>query len=171
LRELLRKSEKISNFDEIHSIINQISIFGALPEYQTDAVLKKMEKIRYGSGELIFRQGDPPSHIYVVKKGLVNIILEKNSSRYQLAALDVGNCFGETSVIGIQPHSASAYSSGETELIVLSRTALFSFYNEDPKLFSMIILNIAREACRRLNRTDNLLLDSYEEKNEKNDYY
>jgi hypothetical protein len=45
-----------------------------------------------------------------------------------------------------------------TELIVLSRRALLSIYQSDKKLFSLLILNIAREASRRLHRTEEIML-------------
>jgi len=75
-----------------------------------------------------------------------------------LVVYGVGRCFGETSAIGILPHSASAVAVEDTELIVLSTRALHRLYLEDTKLFGMLILNIAREACRRLHRTDEILL-------------
>ncbi len=70
----------------------------------------------------------------------------------------MGDCFGETAAIGIQPHSASALAVEDTELIVLSRAALLSIFDSDKELFGMLILNIAREACRRLHKSDEIFL-------------
>ena len=61
-------------------------------------------------------------------------------------------------MIGIQPHAATAITVDDTELIVLSRNALLSLLKSDLELFSILILNIAREACRRLHKTDEILL-------------
>jgi hypothetical protein len=41
---------------------------------------------------------------------------------------------------------------------VLSSQAIHELYCEEPALFGILILNIAREACRRLHRTDELML-------------
>ena len=46
----------------------------------------------------------------------------------------------------------------DVELLVLSRKALLSFLKTDLELFSILILNIARESCRRLSQTDQILL-------------
>jgi len=43
-------------------------------------------------------------------------------------------------------------------LIVLSRQALLSIYKQDLELYSILLLNIAREACRRLHHSDEVLL-------------
>jgi hypothetical protein len=44
------------------------------------------------------------------------------------------------------------------ELLVLPRPALFGLHHAHPELFGWLVLNIAREACRRLYQTDQVLL-------------
>jgi hypothetical protein len=61
-------------------------------------------------------------------------------------------------VIGIQPHQGAAIAVIDTQLIVLSRKSLMSIYASDKELFSILILNIAREVCRRLYASDNIFL-------------
>ena len=65
---------------------------------------------------------------------------------------------GETSVIGIVTHGATAMAMEETDLIVLSRQAILSLYKSDVELFAVLIWDIAREACRRLHKADEVLL-------------
>ena len=49
------------------------------------------------------------------------------------------------------------------DLVVLPASALHTLFEQDAKLFGMLILNIAREACRRLHKTDEILLHYAEE--------
>ena len=84
--------------------------------------------------------------------------VEDDQTAYELAEFSVGQCFGETSLIGIQPQSATMMAEEDSELILFSGTALHSLYKEDTKLFSKILLNIARETCRRLAQTDDVML-------------
>ena len=129
-----------------------------LSEKQLYFVFRQLQKVSYCANEYIFRQGEPPSHIYIVKSGQVKIVIESEEWPLEMCVFGVGECFGETSIIGIQRHSASAVAVGDTELIVFSRSALFSVFDSDKELFAMLILNIAREACRRLHKTDEILL-------------
>ncbi len=76
----------------------------------------------------------------------------------ELIEFDVGRCFGESSMIGIQPQTANAIAIEKTELIVLSGTALLSLYNEYMDIYAIVILNIAREISRRLYNVDDILL-------------
>jgi CRP-like cAMP-binding protein len=88
----------------------------------------------------------------------VKLVINEKSDPLELIVFGEGQCFGETSVIGIQPHAATAIAVEDTELIVLSRNALLSLMKTDIELFSILTLNIAREACRRLHKTDEILL-------------
>ena len=147
------------DFESIAPIIKKIALFGGLTDEQINSVGALLETVSYRHGDLIFQEGKEPSHIYIIKSGKVKIVCEtKNKNPFEIVVLDVGECFGETSVIGILPHSGSALATEETELIVLSRNILMKLYQTDAKLFGIIILNIAREACRRLYRTNYALL-------------
>ena len=146
------------DIENVLPILGKISLFGGLTEKQLYAVLHSLERVSYKADEFIFRQGDAPSHIYIIQSGKVKMVAEEAGTPLELMEMDVGHCFGETAVIGIQHHSASTVATEPTELIVLSRRALFSFAETDPALFATMTLNIAREACRRLHAADETLL-------------
>jgi len=138
-------------------VLDKISLFGGLSEDQLRTLVRHAEAVSYTAGERIFAQGDAPSHIYIILRGRVKIVVDIDETPLELVAYEEGHCFGETSAIGIQPHSATALVEKDADLIVLSAHALQALYNEEPRLYGMLILNIAREACRRLHRTDQLL--------------
>ncbi len=148
----------LTGIESVLSILNKISVFAGLSEAQLYFVFRVLEQVSYNEDELIFRQGGPPSHIYIVKSGRVKLYLDGGDAVLELIEFDVGHCFGESSLIGIQPHTASAVAVEKTELIVLAGTALLSLYNSHPDIYGLIILNIARETCRRLAKADDTLL-------------
>ena len=146
------------DIEEIRPILGKISIFAGLSEKQLHTLFRFLEKARYKAGANIFNEGEQPSHIYIVQSGGVKLVANAKQTPLELIVFEEGQCFGETSVIGIQPHAATAISVKDTELIVLSRNALLSLFKIDLELFSILILNIAREACRRLHKTDEILM-------------
>jgi CRP/FNR family transcriptional regulator, cyclic AMP receptor protein len=152
------------DIENILPILNKISIFGGLTEQQLSALLGLLQKVSYKAGETIFKEGDQPSYIYIIKSGEVKIIVDAERENLELISLGTGHCFGETSVIGIQTHSATAVAVVDTELIVLSRRMLLTIFEKDKELFSILILNIAREACRRLHKADEILLQYFHAK-------
>ena len=146
------------DIEDVLPILNEISIFAGLSDKQLYTLFRLLEKTCYKKGEKVFEQGSQPSNIYIIKSGSVKLVINEKSDLLELIVFEEGQCFGETSVIGIQPHAATAIAVEDTELIVLSRNALLSLLKTDLDLFSILILNIAREACRRLYKTDEILL-------------
>ena len=146
------------DIEDILPILSEISIFAGLSDKQLYTLFRHLEKVSYKAGENIFNEGEEPSHIYIVQSGGVKLVANAKQTPLELIVFEEGQCFGETSVIGIQPHAATAISVEDTELIVLSRNALLWLFKIDLELFSILILNIAREACRRLHKTDEILM-------------
>jgi len=153
-----RRSYSLLEIDEVLPILNEISIFAGLSDVQLHKLFQLLRKTSYKAGEKVFEEGEEPSHIYIVQSGSVKLVVNAEDTPLELIVFEEGQCFGETSVIGIQPHAATAVCVEDTELIVLSRNTLLSLYKSDLELFSTLILNIAREACRRLAKTDEILL-------------
>jgi len=148
----------LTDVENVLAILNRISILAGFSEEQLHHIFGLLEKVSYKADEKIFEQGEQPSHIYIVESGRVKLTVSRDNTNLELIVFEAGCLFGEASVIGIQPHCATAIAVEDTELIVLSRTALLSIYESDTKLFSILILNIAREVCRRLHASDKTLL-------------
>lgn len=146
------------DIENVLPILNKISLFGALDDAQLYTVFQMLETEHYRKGEFVFQQGDAPDHIRIVRSGRVRIVEEVEGTPMELVEFKTGECFGETSVIAIHPHSASAIVMEDSEFLVLPRDKMFGLYKTDPKVFGMLMLNIAREACRRLKRTENTML-------------
>jgi CRP/FNR family transcriptional regulator, cyclic AMP receptor protein len=146
------------DIENVLPILNKISILGGLNDRQIYTIFRKMESVSYRAGETIFEQGDKPSHIYIIRRGGVKMVAEADGTPMELVEYGEGQCFGETAAIGILPHSATALVVRDADLIVLSGRAIHELYREDSALFGILILNIAREACRRLHKTDEILL-------------
>ncbi|EKD28469.1 MAG: hypothetical protein ACD_79C00291G0004 [uncultured bacterium] len=154
----LKEYDNCLSIEEIVPILRDISIFGGLSDEQLQNTCKHLKKVPYAKDEIVFREGDQPSHIYIIKNGRIKIVKSIDETPLEIITFEIGQCFGETSVIGIKPHAATAVAIEDAELIVLSRQALMTFFQSDKELFSILILNIAREACRRLYKTDEILL-------------
>ncbi|MCE9614399.1 MAG: cyclic nucleotide-binding domain-containing protein [Lentisphaerae bacterium] len=148
----------IGDFSSIVPILNKISILGGLSEADLAVLFQRMETAVYEAGERIFLQGDSPTHIYIVRSGRVRIVVDIDTTPLELVEYVTGQCFGETSAIGIQPHSATAVAIERTAILALSARALHELYHADVRVFGLLILNIAREACRRLHRADQTFL-------------
>jgi CRP/FNR family cyclic AMP-dependent transcriptional regulator len=150
--------EQLLEIERVIPILNKITLFGGLNDKQLYAVFRLLKRVCYKAEEYVFKQGDQPSHIYIILCGKVKIVVDVEGTPLEMIELHEGQCFGDTAVLAVQLHSASAITVEDTELIVLSREALLSTFDSDKDLFGMLILNLAREASRRLHNTDEVLL-------------
>ncbi len=146
---------ELNDYNEILSILDKISIFGGLTRKQLSIIFEDLKKIYVNEGEYIFKQGGSPDNIYIIRSGSIKIREEfEGKEPYDIITFSTGECFGETELIGIFPYIASAIAFEKSELIVFSRKTLRKLYKTELPIFSSIILNVARESCRRLAQTN-----------------
>lgn len=135
---------------KIRPILSDISLLGGLTDAQLETVFAELRTLQFKKDDTIFKQNEQPTYIYIVLSGRVKIVSSYKDTTLELFEVGPGQCFGETALIGIQPHSASAIALQDCEIIVISRDALQSIYDQDKELYSMLVLNIARETSRLL---------------------
>ncbi|WP_321329677.1 Crp/Fnr family transcriptional regulator [uncultured Ilyobacter sp.] len=144
---------------EILQMIDKISIFGGLNVEQAGKILDHSNYLEVAKDENVMLQGMSPKSIYVVLKGRVEVYEESNNKIYPMMFMGEGECFGEVEILGIFPNMASVKTVEDTEFIEIPKNQLHKFSHKDMKIFNILILNMAREACRRLARADKSLME------------
>ena len=138
--------------------LKNVSIFGGLSEADISGIFNQCTVVSYKAGDILIREGTPATEIYLVLTGTIKIVLQIDNDPFEVVRFGSGDCLGETSVIGVLEHSASAVCVTDASFLVLSRKFLMDVFRENKTMFSMLLLNIARELARRLHNTDKLLL-------------
>jgi CRP/FNR family transcriptional regulator, cyclic AMP receptor protein len=64
---------------------------------------------------------------------------------------------GEMSLIDIQPRSATVRAVAPSVLLRLEHSEIGKLYRSHPEVYTLLVLNIAREISRRLRRADQVL--------------
>ena len=146
------------NRDAIVSFLPEISMFGGITETQQNEIINRLEVGTFKRGETIFQAGDDPIHIYIVKSGVVALFIADGEMKIEKKRLGKGECFGHVALISVNKHNLSAVAAVDSEIIVFSKELLHRLHHEDSELFSLLVLNIARELARQLQFTDDLLL-------------
>jgi CRP-like cAMP-binding protein len=149
---------QLKDAESVLPILSKISIFGGATDFQRREIFGRLETRFFKKGDCIFQRGDEPEHIYIVKSGEVDLRITDNEVVLHKKVLEVGECFGEASLMSMHRHTATAIAAADTEIIALARHALNQLRHEDPALFSLLLINIARELARRLKTTDDILL-------------
>ena len=146
------------NKEELHSLLKNVTIFSGIDDTNLEKIHSQCEVVEKKEGEVIITEGTDATQIFIVLKGRVKVVLNLDKGPLEIVTLGPGNCVGEASIIGIQKHCASAVIDEDAEVLIFPRHVLMDIYTNDKELFSLLILNIARELARRLYRTDQALL-------------
>ncbi len=140
--------------------LREVGLFGALSDEFLEHLASTLTVRRVLVGETIFREGEPAREMYVVLDGEMEVLKKSRKGREtRVAILGPHDCFGEMSIIDMQPRSATVRALGSTRLLRISTEEMDALYRHDLKSYALIVLNIARDMSRRLRVTDGLLAD------------
>jgi signal transduction histidine kinase len=110
-------------------ILRKISLFKELTEEQLKLLLKGTNAW-LNSGEMLFNQGDPAKHFYVVLEGAVRISREISNREFVLGTYVTGTFFGEVPLLAGTPHPASG--------LAVCRSHVYSLQEDD--FWQMLII-------------------------------
>ena len=105
-----------------------------LPEAELDELLGAGVAVRsYGGGEVLFREGDPPDGLYLIRRGSVTISREIAGREIVLSYLSAGNYVGEMALISESPRTATVKAAVTTETLVLEAAAFKRVLARNPR--------------------------------------
>lgn len=142
----------------VHAILSRISFLGGLSEEQLAVIMGLLECGEFAKGEMIARRGEEPTHIFIIASGRVDLLIADGEHSVAKRFFEVGDCFGEAALLSLVNNTASFVAAEDSSLIAFSRKSLNRLHRENPDLFCRLILNLARDLARKLQYTDEILL-------------
>ena len=136
------------------------SLFGGLSEPELVLIRAYLDERAYPEGEVILSQGQPNNSVYFIADGEVSVIHHSESDPAQskvITVLKKGDSFGEMELIDIQNCAASVITTKPTRVITLSNRDMYVISKTNLKVYTMLILNLARDISRRLRAADEML--------------
>ena len=122
--------EKISHFKStIKKTNNTLSFFSQLQYMKKTQIFRNtsdnklikichlMNKEKYNDGDIILKEGEIGDKFYIIKKGKVKVYKDNKYIR----VLEVGNCFGETSLLIHKPRTATIIAVDKCSFYVLTK--------------------------------------------------
>ena len=114
-----------------------------------------VEERSFAAGEYIFRAGENSDRLYLIRQGVVRIVLPLNHGGYHnLASFGRGNFFGEMAFLDGGVRSANAVATQPTSLFAISRAVFDAVSVQQPEVASRIMSELARALAVRLRRSD-----------------
>ena len=145
---LLLGAEIMANTHRREAILLRELLDDGLDDEKAGNRLAGNFELRLEAGETLFREGDPGHEMYVVLEGAVRLLRGER----ELAVMRRGSYFGEMSLLGGNPRSATAVAADAVRLAVITQANFDLLVRENPAL----VRTLLEELARRLERTNAL---------------
>jgi SulP family sulfate permease len=144
---------------EEHSLdLKEIELLRETDDATINALLQCIQERTVRTGEKIFATGDSGDEIFLIRRGIVRILLPlKGGKHHHLATFDQGDYFGEMAFLDHHQRSADAVAKTDCDLYVLSRKEFNAQVYVDAVLGVHIFARIASAISLRLRQTDSEL--------------
>jgi serine phosphatase RsbU (regulator of sigma subunit) len=145
------------------NLLARIPFFTALPPEELDRLVGELDVVNLNSGDILFREGDPGEHLYVVVNGELEILMAPDTDdELILNILHAGEYLGEMSLI--QPgglRTASARARGNVVLFSMNRNQFGDLLQRHPELSTAMVSVLSQ-------RLDNTNVSTFRDLTEKN---
>ena len=146
-----------------HAFLSGLAVFGGIPPADIARIAPRMDVRTFDGASEVFPEGSPARELFVVRSGELEVTKKnRRGADIRVATLREGDCVGEMGLIDIQPRSATVRTLGPATLFVLTNETLLEISRAEPKIWTVLVMNIAREISRRLRRADELLVEAEE---------
>ncbi|MDN3640546.1 cyclic nucleotide-binding domain-containing protein [Simiduia curdlanivorans] len=132
------------------------ALFGGVDAASISGLLHRCYLKVLRPGECVYRSGDLPDAVYLLISGRVRLSVATALSSTVKEDLGAGATFGDTALLGIQPHSDTATCLEMAEVLALSSHTFTELQTQNPALFTILLLNMSRDISRRLIQHDHL---------------
>jgi CRP/FNR family cyclic AMP-dependent transcriptional regulator len=135
--------------------LTHFSLFASVEKADLERINAICRPVEKKPGQVIFRKGDEPDAVYLIKKGKIALSTwTEGHEELFLTMLCDGDFFGELSLFDESRRSTGAKAFEECELIAIPREELLALLKKSPD----VCISMMREMAARL-RTANLLIE------------
>jgi CRP/FNR family transcriptional regulator, cyclic AMP receptor protein len=129
-------------------------LFGQLAPEELERLLAYMRLVRQPARTVLFRKGDPGTHMVVVVRGRVKVCTHSEDGKeLVLNLINPGEVVGEIALLDGSDRTADAVTLADSDLLILERRDFIPFLQRHPdacmRLFAVL--------CARLRKTSELL--------------
>ncbi len=138
--------------------LKTVNLFEAMTPEQLKILTNISEEVTYQFGDILFNEGDPAEHLYVIVEGEVNILKSHGTpEEVRLAVLGEKTSFGEIALFGSEGRSATAVANMDSSFLTMKKEHLHLLIQENPAISTAIVFQLAnmiRDNNRQQSRFD-----------------
>jgi CRP-like cAMP-binding protein len=106
------------------ALLSKCELLRHLPPEAIEGLLAHVSERHVDAGETLFRAGDPGDALYIVERGVVEVLQARQdmpTSEQTIAELGEGKAFGEMALLSGAPRTATIRAKTDTELLQIGK--------------------------------------------------
>jgi hypothetical protein len=137
---------------DLVDFLGRVTLFEEFSRAELTRLARSAHERRYGDGESIYQEGTPGAALFLVRKGVVEILRRKrNGEEVSVLLLEPPASFAEQAALGAETvRWTSARAHGPVSLVALGSSDLESLGRRFPLLANKILLKLAQNIAIRL---------------------
>lgn len=139
-------------------VLKLCPIFTHLSNKELKKISALIYERSYQAGEYLFEKGQPGTAMFIIKTGLVKVVVPGHESEAELATIYPEDFLGELALLDDTPRSASAKASEKTEALAFFREDLSELVDTYPAIAVKIMRDLAIIIGHRLKASNELLM-------------
>jgi CRP-like cAMP-binding protein len=121
--------------EQVADALRNLPFLAAATPAQIEILAKSVRTVRYGKGEVLFRQGDRTDELFLIHSGFLDIsVINGGRVEEKIASVGAGSFVGERSLLTGEPRSATARVAQDCILFVVDKEAMGELLWEHPTL-------------------------------------
>ena len=145
------------------TFLRSVPVFQDLKGPSLDILYDFLEERRWEVGETICAEGELGRTMYVIREGEVEVSRKSaQGNQVPIVRLGPGECFGEMTLVELQPRSATCTVRKKAVTYSLTNLDLWNLYKSDNFAYVIILQNICRMLSRRLRKADGRIVEFLE---------
>ena len=125
--------------------LKKISLFAELTDEDLDALAITLDHNTVAPNKPIFWMDEVGDRLFIIQSGQVQIsYTDEKGEDIVLSRLKPGDFFGELSLIDGGPHTATARTLTETDLLTLDRSSFYLFMEKHPLICRALLTVLSR---------------------------
>lgn len=135
---VLDEAERCALVDEMTEIVSTSRLFKSLDEEGRQRLLRSGYVCSFSAGEVILRQGDVGSTMFLILKGTVRVETEAAAGTVKLAELGRDACIGEVSVLTGSERTATVTALTDVGAVAFERHRIERTLTDYPKVRALL---------------------------------
>lgn len=145
--------------NKLYKLLMKIPVFRGMEQKELENLLCFLEDEKFDMGDNILKEyeNEEDTKMYVILEGGVEILKKapsKDEEEVHLNILRPGESFGEMGLVDVMVRSATVRAIAPTRTFSLSKWNLNRLFELHPRVYGLLMRNIAQQISRRLRKAD-----------------